>query len=313
MCKLTNFNLYIRQALLYPLAAPFLPPEDKVASGHPYAAGRLTGAMLAEVVPGLPKTGQVLSLRPGDDGDLQIGAPEDPPRYTVNGDGTVTDHGTGLTWVRQPETLGGVWEDWGEPKAMVWADAIDNCNALDYAGRHDWRLPNRHEMITLGNWELYNPGDMPEIFPNTKSQHYWTSTGRGDHLTYKVTVGGIACGQGTSSETSHLYVRPVRGPEPAEIPDDPPPPEPTLLSDIIQLAGEVATPPGADPDLIAAIQDIIDTALLAVQAKIDNAKALLQLAAQGDVAAAKLIMDEAITHIKDIVKTMLDDIKALSS
>ena len=45
------------------------------------------------------KTGQTTSFASGDDGDLQEGVASPSPRFTNNGDGTVTDNLTGLIWL----------------------------------------------------------------------------------------------------------------------------------------------------------------------------------------------------------------------
>lgn len=47
MSKYLPLNLFIRQALLYPLIAPFLPPIDKVEKDYAYAAGKLVGTLEA--------------------------------------------------------------------------------------------------------------------------------------------------------------------------------------------------------------------------------------------------------------------------
>ena len=44
MSKYTPFSLFIRQALLYPLASPFLPAEADVKLAVSYANGKLTGS-----------------------------------------------------------------------------------------------------------------------------------------------------------------------------------------------------------------------------------------------------------------------------
>lgn len=45
MSRLTAFQLFIKQALQYPLASPFLPPENKVEKDYSYANGQKTGEM----------------------------------------------------------------------------------------------------------------------------------------------------------------------------------------------------------------------------------------------------------------------------
>ena len=49
---------------------------------------------------GLQKTGQTTSYATGDDGDLEQGIAWSLPRFTNNGDGTITDNLTGLMWER---------------------------------------------------------------------------------------------------------------------------------------------------------------------------------------------------------------------
>ena len=47
MAELLPINLFIKQALLYPLVAPFLPTANKVLKDFSYAAGRLIGTLPA--------------------------------------------------------------------------------------------------------------------------------------------------------------------------------------------------------------------------------------------------------------------------
>jgi len=59
--------------------------------------------------PWLPRTGQVLTAptanyRAGDDGYFQAGRPG-AVRFVDNGNGTIFDRHTGLTWVKQPELI----------------------------------------------------------------------------------------------------------------------------------------------------------------------------------------------------------------
>ncbi len=56
-------------------------------------------------------------------------------QFDDNGDGTVTDHATGLTWAKA---------DSG--KGMNWEDALAFAADLDLAGHSDWRLPNAKEL-----------------------------------------------------------------------------------------------------------------------------------------------------------------------
>ena len=49
-------------------------------------------------LPRVLSTGQTEVFAAGDDGDLKMGVSSPKPRFTVNGDGTVTDSLTGLIW-----------------------------------------------------------------------------------------------------------------------------------------------------------------------------------------------------------------------
>lgn len=55
--------------------------------------------------------------------------------YSDNGDGTITDHSTGLMWSQS---------DNGE--GLEWADALSYAEASELAGYTDWRLPNIKEL-----------------------------------------------------------------------------------------------------------------------------------------------------------------------
>ena len=58
--------------------------------------------------------------------------------FADNGDGTVTDKATGLTWQQADSGAG-----------MTWQDALAHCEALALAGYDDWRLPNAKELQGL--------------------------------------------------------------------------------------------------------------------------------------------------------------------
>ena len=115
----------------------------------------------------LPKTGQTVTWRAGDDGDLEKGIPWPSPRFTVQG-ACVTDNLTGLMWPKDGNLAGG---------KKTWDDAIDYANNLTLCGHSDWRLPNRKELFSLidyGNQEPALPSGRP--FANVQSNFYWSST-----------------------------------------------------------------------------------------------------------------------------------------
>ncbi|MBN1799144.1 MAG: DUF1566 domain-containing protein [Spirochaetales bacterium] len=156
----------------------------------------------------IPKTGQDAddTTATGDDGDLQMGADWPVPRFTNNGDGTVTDNFTGLMWEQSPST-----------DTISWADALTYANASELAGYDDWRLPNRNELITLHNFGEYH-NDIwlnGQGFSNIQFSYYWTSTTRiGDTASANVFYVGVRnadIGSHTKTDDASRYAIICRG------------------------------------------------------------------------------------------------------
>ena len=61
--------------------------------------------------------------------------------FTNNGDGTITDHATGLMWSQSDSSSGMNWEE-----ALSWVQAKNLANNL---GHNDWRLPNAKELQSI--------------------------------------------------------------------------------------------------------------------------------------------------------------------
>jgi len=108
------------------------------------------------------QTGQTGSYKTGDDGDLQRGIECPVPRFEVNGNGTVTDHLTGLIWLENASRFRG----------RTWSQALIDCNNLESGSNGlsdgsvsgDWRLPNRKELMSLIDFSQYNPS-LPKGHP----------------------------------------------------------------------------------------------------------------------------------------------------
>ena len=123
------------------------------------------------------RTGQVGSHTVGDDGHLRNGVTWPDPRFTNNGDGTVTDNLTGLVWLKDAGCFTGTWAN-----ALSTVSAF-NANSGTYscagytATYSDWRLPNRKELRSLLDRSRSNP-ILPSgnPFSNAQSNYYWTST-----------------------------------------------------------------------------------------------------------------------------------------
>ncbi len=102
--------------------------------------------------------------------------------YTDNGDGTVTDHASGLMWGREDNGQGVDWED-----ALWYAEGSE------LAGYSDWRLPNVKELQSIVDYSrspsatedanvgpaidpLFNCTPIVNEAGNEDYGYYWTST-----------------------------------------------------------------------------------------------------------------------------------------
>jgi hypothetical protein len=84
---------------------------------------------------------------PGDDGDVQSGVAWNASRFTSNGDGTISDVLTGLTWVVDANCFGE--QSWSSAVTSVRQLASGACGLSDGSEAGDWRLPNVNELMTL--------------------------------------------------------------------------------------------------------------------------------------------------------------------
>jgi hypothetical protein len=126
----------------------------------------------------VPKTGQSESYGGGDDGDLEKGVNWPDPRFTDNGDGTVTDHLTGLMWLQDVHCM--PIADWAPALANIGTDlnSGDDFDCYNYtAGTYDdWRMPNRWELESLLDLGEYNRA-LPDGHPfYSVTGTFWTST-----------------------------------------------------------------------------------------------------------------------------------------
>ncbi|MBJ6938275.1 DUF1566 domain-containing protein, partial [Vibrio cholerae] len=78
--------------------------------------------------------------------------------FNDNGDGTVTHHTTGLIWQRC--SLGQSWDGTdctGEATTFTWEEALAAAAQHTFAGRNDWRLPNKNELVSIVEYRCYRP------------------------------------------------------------------------------------------------------------------------------------------------------------
>jgi hypothetical protein len=155
----------------------------------------------------VPKTGQTQIYESGDDGDLQKGVQWPDPRYTDNGDGTVTDHLTGLIWLKNANCFS--YRTWDEALGDSSNLANGQCGLSDGSVAGDWRLPNVREILSLTDFSNYLPSG--HLFTYEQHNLYWTST------TVSYNSGGAwhwwsGAGHITPNTKDNVYcVWPVRG------------------------------------------------------------------------------------------------------
>ena len=101
---------------------------------------------------------------------------EETPRFT-KADGVVTDSKTTLEWQDD-------YSDNGDSvKSANWTDAIDYCETLSLNSQTDWRLPNKKELLSIVNYDTYNPS-INSVFQKNTSNDYWSSTTDASYTNY---------------------------------------------------------------------------------------------------------------------------------
>ncbi len=138
--------------------------------GVNFADGRIKGYPIVDRRRGGQKTFYVLYVR----GNPAYGINQ----FKDNGDGTVTDAATGLTWMQA---------DSG--KGMDWPSALEYADGMEFAGHSDWRLPNAKELQSIIDYtrspDTTGSAAIDPIFSATEIKNeggekdfaqYWTSS-----------------------------------------------------------------------------------------------------------------------------------------
>ncbi len=105
--------------------------------GVNFADGRIKGYPTQMGPGGQPKTFFVIYVR----GNTAYGEND----FVDNGNSTITDNATGLTWVQNDSGS----STGSETGGMNWEAALNYCESLDTAGISDWRLPNVKELQSI--------------------------------------------------------------------------------------------------------------------------------------------------------------------
>ncbi len=77
------------------------------------------------------------------------------PSYTDNGNGTITDNVTGLTWQQGPDTDGNTTLNASDK--LTYANAVSYCSNLSLGGQSDWRLPDIKTLYSLIDFRGTDP------------------------------------------------------------------------------------------------------------------------------------------------------------
>ena len=158
--------------------------------------------------PGIPY-GEIDCASTGQDGELRRGVEWPRQRFVDNLDGTVTDHLTGLIWLKDANCFG----------ERTWGEALSDCNGLesgscglsDGSSSGTWRLPNIKELFSLLDYgETGHALPSGHLFTNL-GMTYWSST---NDANYNHNAWRISLFSGSVSYdnmTDIFFVLPVKG------------------------------------------------------------------------------------------------------
>ncbi|MBA3014035.1 MAG: DUF1566 domain-containing protein [Proteobacteria bacterium] len=188
----------------------------------------------------VPKTGQatcydasgatISCSNTGQDGALKPGVAWPNPRFTDNGNGTVTDNLTSLIWLKNANctaTVGEIPKSLGTltwTNALTWSNNLASgaCGLNDNSVAGNWRLPSRAELISLVSLEYTSPAltntagttqwSNNNPFSTVQSNYYWSSS---TSIANKSNAWGVDFNDGSvtsnNAKINSNYIWPVRG------------------------------------------------------------------------------------------------------
>lgn len=116
-----------------------------------------------------------------DTSSYPLSAPTE--RFKDNGDGTLTDTQSKLTWMRC--SLGQTWTGTkcgGTLSLLTWQSAQEVADKLNqeggYAHHSNWRVPHIPELAMIAERQCVNPRINIVLFPATPADYFWTATTR---------------------------------------------------------------------------------------------------------------------------------------
>jgi sugar lactone lactonase YvrE len=200
------------------------------------ASARLSATGLVTAYAADKNDGKAGAIDVADDGAVRAGA---PLRFRDNGDGTVTDLNTRLMWEKKCDGCSGLHDSlsgyrWSgnDTDDTIW-DWLDQLNAeggQGFAGHRDWRIPNVKELVSIVDYERFNPAvstpldhalcglgcnDLKDVECScTASGPYWSATTFSDFPAHALMVLFNLGLVGDDVKTTRHFVRAVRGPVP---------------------------------------------------------------------------------------------------
>jgi hypothetical protein len=133
-------------------------------------------------------------------------------KFVDNGNGTILDKQTGLTWQKCSFAPGQDSLCALAATTHNWTTAVNNCNNLNLASR-TWRLPNIKELMTILDSTVPSaPTIDTSIFPSTDPSPYWSSTTGAPSTIYAWDLNFSNGSITYNFKTSSFRVRCVSGP-----------------------------------------------------------------------------------------------------
>jgi hypothetical protein len=176
----------------------------------------------------VPATGaEVASGTAGEDGLTRSGLAWPVPRFTDNGNGTVSDNLIGLVWLKQanfnsasitPPNTGTA--NWATARAFCNSLKSGQCGLSDGSKAGQWRLPTVRELQSLLSAKYFSPA-LPNTagtqqltpgnpFSSVQSLSYWSSTSYANASSYAWLVDFVDGNVTGDDKVMTFFVWPVR-------------------------------------------------------------------------------------------------------